>query len=209
MRREASPRWLKAHSAHQGGQMDFFETVAGRHSVRTYRPEPVPNELILQCLEAARAAPSWRNGQCWRFIVVQDRTTIEKLAGQRVYGYPINAWLKTAPVVIVACADPRDSGQHGDLPYWAVDTAIAMEHLVLAATALGLGTCWIGGFDEQSVRAVVAVPEPIRVVAYTPLGYGADSEGIRGRVTKLVARSHSRKPLAKLVFYDRWANAER
>lgn len=187
--------------------MEFFETVAARHSVRNYRPDPVPEELIIRCLEAARVAPSWRNGQCWRFIVVQDRTTIERLAGQRMYGYPINLWLRSAPVVIVACADPTESGRHGDLPYWAVDTAIALEHLVLAATALGLGTCWIGGFDEENVRRLLAIPANIRVVAYTPLGYPAEAEGLMGRVTKAVARSHSRKPLDKIVFREQWGVA--
>ena len=184
--------------------MDFFEVVAARHSVRAYRPDPVPDESILRCLEAARSAPSWRNGQCWRFIVVRDKATIDHLAGQRVYGYPINAWLKAAPVMVVACAEPRESGQHEGLPYWAVNTAIALEHLVLAATALGLGTCWIGGFSEEAVRVLLDVPDRIRVVAYTPLGYPAETVGLIGRVTKLAARSHSRKPLEKIVFHDRW-----
>jgi nitroreductase len=184
--------------------MDFFDIIAARHSVRTYKSDPVSDELIVRCLEAARVAPSWRNGQCWRFVVVREPATIEKLAMQRVYGYPINAWLRSAPVVIVACAEPAESGQHADLPYWAVDTAIAMEHLVLAATALGLGTCWIGGFDEKSVRTLLAAPERVRVVAYTPLGYPADGEALLGRVTKTIARSHSRKPLEKIAFYERW-----
>jgi nitroreductase len=184
--------------------MDFFDTVSARHSVRTYKPDPVPDELIIRCLEAARLAPSWRNGQCWRFIVVRNPATIEKLAMQRVYGYPINAWLKTAPTVILACAEPGESGHHSGLPYWAVDTAIAMEHLILAATALGLGTCWIGGFDEDTVRGLIAAPERIRVVAYTPLGYPADGEGLMGRAAKLVVRSHSRKPLEKIVFREKW-----
>jgi nitroreductase len=184
--------------------VEFFEVIASRHSVRTYRPEPVPEELIVQCLEAAQSAPSWRNGQCWRFIVVQDRKAIEQLAAQRIYGYRINSWLTSAPAVVVACADPRESGQHGDLPYWAVDTAIAMEHLVLAATALGLGTCWIGGFDEETVCRLLGIPEPIRVIAYTPLGYPADKESLMGRTVKTIARSHSRKPLAKIVHRERW-----
>jgi nitroreductase len=184
--------------------MDFFDVVASRHSVRTYKPEPVPDELIRQCLEAARLAPSWRNGQCWRFVVIKDSAVIAQLAAQRVYGYPINSWLRSAPVVIVACAEPRESGQHGDLPYWAVDTAIAMEHLVLAATALGLGTCWIGGFNEDTVRRLIAAPPRIRMVALTPLGYPAEGEGLMGRVVKTIARSHSRKPLEKIVHYERW-----
>jgi nitroreductase len=184
--------------------LEFFEVIARRHSVRTYRPDPVPEDLIRQCLEAARTAPSWRNGQCWRFIVVQDHAVIEQLASQRIYGYPINRWLASAPAVVVACADPRESGQHGTLPYWAVDTAIAMEHLVLAAIALGLGTCWIGGFPEDAVSRLLGIPEPIRVVAYTPLGFPADRESLMGRTVKTIARSHSRKPLAKIVHRERW-----
>jgi nitroreductase len=184
--------------------MEFFDVIASRHSVRTYRPDPVPEDLILRCLEAARTAPSWRNGQCWRFIVVLDHQMIEQLAAQRIYGYPINSWLTSAPAVVVACADPRESGQHGDLPYWAVDTAIAMEHLVLAATALGLGTCWVAGFNEEAICRLLGISEPIRVVAYTPLGYPADRESLMGRTVKTIARSHSRKPLAKIVHWERW-----
>ena len=184
--------------------MEFFEVVAARHSVRTYKPDPVPDELIGRCLEAARVAPSWRNGQCWRFLVVRDPSVIERLAGLRVLGYPINSWLRSAPVVIVACADPHESGRHDDLPYWAVDVAIATEHLVLAATALGLGTCWIGGFNEDQVRKLLAIPERIRIVAYTPLGFPTDREGLMGRTVKSIARSHTRKPLEKLVYWDRW-----
>ena len=90
--------------------MDFFDIIAARHSVRTYKSDPVSDELIVRCLEAARVAPSWRNWQCWRFVVVREPATIEKLAMQRVYGYPINAWLRSAPVVIVACAEPAESG---------------------------------------------------------------------------------------------------
>jgi nitroreductase len=184
--------------------LEFFDVIASRRSVRTYRPDPVPEDLILRCLEAARTAPSWRNGQCWRFMVVQDHQMIEQLAAQRIFGYPINSWLTSAPAVVVACADPRESGQHGDLPYWAVDTAIAMEHLVLAAAALGLGACWIGGFEEETVRRLLGIPEPIRIVAYTPLGFPADRESIVGRTVKTIARSHSRKPLAKIVHWERW-----
>lgn len=184
--------------------MEFFEVIASRHSVRTYKPDPVPEGLITQCLEAARVAPSWRNSQCWRFIVVQGHETIEQLAAQRIYGYRINSWLRSAPVVVVACAEPRESGQRGDLPYWAVDTAIALEHVVLAATALGLGTCWIGGFNEDAVRRLLEIPERIRVVAYTPIGYPADKEGLMGRTVKTIARSHSRKPMEQIVFRERW-----
>lgn len=184
--------------------MEFFDVIDCRHSVRTYRADPVPDELIVKCLEAARMAPSWRNGQCWRFLIVRDAATISQLAAQRIYGYPINHWLRSAPVVVVACAEPGESGLHGDLPYWAVDTAIALEHLVLAATALGLGTCWIGGFNEDTVRKLLGIPAHIRVVALTPLGYPAEREAVFGRFVKTIARSRRRKPLAGIVRYERW-----
>jgi nitroreductase len=96
--------------------VEFFEVIDCRHSVRTYRPDAVPDELIIQCLEAARMAPSWRNGQCWRFLIVRDATIISQLAAQRIYGYPINHWLRSAPVVVVACAEPGESGLLGDPP---------------------------------------------------------------------------------------------
>jgi nitroreductase len=185
--------------------MDFFDVISSRHSVRTYRPDPVPDELITKCLEAARLAPSWRNGQCWRFVIVRDRLTIDRLAAMRIYGYAINSWLSSAPAVIMACAEPRESGHHGDLPYWAVDTAIAMEHVVLAATALGLGTCWIGGFNEDAVRGLLGIPDRVRVVAYTPVGYPANQEGLMGRAVKTVARSHTRKTLDKIIYQERWS----
>ena len=188
--------------------MEFFDVVSARHSVRTYKPDPVPDTVITQCLEAARVAPSWRNGQCWRFVVIRDREMIARLAAQRVYGYPINSWLRSAPAVIVACADPRASGEHDGIAYWAIDTAIALEHLVLAATALGLGTCWIGGFNESPVRKLLGIPDHIKVVAYTPLGYPAEREGMMGRAVKVFARSHSRKPLKKIVHYEHWGESE-
>ena len=184
--------------------MDFFDAIDTRRSVRTYKPDPVPDELITRCLEAARSAPSWRNGQCWRFLVVKDEETIKRLSGLKVYGYPINSWLRSAPTVIIACAVPSESGEHDDVPYWAVDTAIALEHLVLAATALGLGTCWIGGFNESSVRTLLGIPDKAKVIAYTPLGYPAEREGLMGRTVKRFARSHNRKPLEQIVFHERW-----
>jgi nitroreductase len=188
--------------------MEFFDVIAARHSVRTFRPDPVPDELVTRCLEAARVAPSWRNGQCWHFVVIRDAGIIGQLAAQRTFGYPINSWLRSAPCVIIACADPSQSGTHaaphGDLPYWAVDTAIATQQLVLAATALGLGTCWIGGFQEDGVRRMIGAPDRIRIVALTPLGYPAEREGMMGRVVKSIAQSRKRKPLDQIAHYDRW-----
>lgn len=184
--------------------MDLYDVIARRRSVRRYAETPVEEAKLLRILEAARLAPSWRNGQCWRFVVVRDKETIRRLAKEQPLGYQINRWLSGAPVVVVACADPRFSGQRGDQDFYLVDVAIALEHLVLAATAEGLGTCWIGALDEARVRRILGIPEHIRVVAMTPVGYPAEDPGWFDRAVKAVAGSKRRKPLQEIVHWDRW-----
>ena len=184
--------------------MDFHETIRRRRSVRKYSDQSVPAEVITRCLEAARLAPSWRNGQPWRFIVVRDRETIQRLVRANWLGGVVNLWLKDVPVVIVACAEARASGDKGDQLYYLVDVAIALEHVVLAATAEGLGTCWIGGFSEDKVRDVLGIPDHIRVVAMTPLGYPADGRGLYDRLAFVGKRHWHRKPLSEIVRYEKW-----
>jgi nitroreductase len=176
--------------------MEFMDVVAARKSVRKYSDAPVEDEKIARCLEAARLAPSWRNLQCWRFIVVKDKDTIAGLANL------INLWLKSAPAVIVACAAPSKSGVHNGQSYYLVDTAIALEHIVLAATNEGLGTCWIGGFDEAKFKAALGIPKEIRVVAMTPLGYPAEKEGLWARGAK--ALMGRRKTIDEIVHREKW-----
>ncbi|MGQ9714951.1 MAG: nitroreductase family protein [Anaerolineae bacterium] len=184
--------------------MDLYEAIRRRRSVRRYADTPVEEAKLLRILEAARLAPSWRNGQCWRFVVVRERETIRRLAREQPLGYQINRWLERAPVVVVACADPRASGRRGDQDFYLVDVAIALEHLVLAATAEGLGTCWIGALDEESIRRTLGIPDSIRVVAMTPVGYPAEDPGWFDRAVKAVARSKRRRPLPEIVHWDRW-----
>ena len=167
--------------------MEFLELARKRRSIRKYKSDPVSDEDIKALLEAVRLAPSWGNRQCWRFVVVTDEVTREKLADKR-------EWIAEAPVIIVACADPEKSGQKADQDYYLLDIGIAMEHLVLAATERGLGTCWIGWFDEDSARQAIGVPESIRVVAYTPLGHPAEE---KREVTE-------RLPLEEIVYYEKY-----
>lgn len=155
--------------------MEFMDVISKRRSVRKYKPDPVPEEDIEYILEAARLAPSWANSQCWKFIVVIDPEIKEELAKAG------NSWIAAAPVVIVACADPSRPGTKGDQEYYMLDVGIAMEHLVLAATDRGLGTCWIGAFDEEAAKSALGVPENIRIVASTPLGYPDQEPGPRKR----------------------------
>jgi len=167
--------------------VELMEAIQQRRSIRQYRPDPVPSEKIDYVLEAARLAPSWANGQCCSFLVVSDPKVKHELAQAG------NEWMEHAPVIIVACADPKLSGMKTDQPYYLLDVGIAMEHVVLAAVEQGLGTCWIGWFDEEKARAALGVPATVRVVASTPLGFPSEEPAARPR-----------KSLAELVRTNRW-----
>ncbi len=170
--------------------MDLTQLIKKRKSVRQFTSQPVEDEKIEQILECARLAPSACNLQCWHFIVIKEKENVVKAARA---GGTHNNWLKDAPALIIACGDPKKSTEHNGIQYYIVDVAIAMQHLVLAATELGLGTCWIGNFDEKIARAELGIPENIKVVAITPLGYPDDKEP-----------SPKRKPLEKIVHHERW-----
>ncbi len=186
--------------------MDFGQVINTRKSYRNFSPEPVEQEKILKVLEAARLAPSWQNRQCWRFIVVQDKETIKKISRLNPLTLNINFFLQKVPVIIIACANPKDSGHRHGIDYYLVDTAIAMEHLVLAATDLGLATCWIGAFDEPMIKELLNIPDEVRVVALTPLGYAAEKPNIVDKVSKIVAKGANRKKLEEIVFFEKWNN---
>lgn len=180
--------------------MEFMDVIRNRKSVRSYIPQPVEDEKLEQVLEAGRLAPSWANKQCWHYIVVTSAEAKKKLAGA---GGLTNNWLKQAPVVIIACADPSLSGSRNGIDYFAVDVAISLEHMVLAAADLGLGTCWIGYFNEDKIKNALNIPDDIRVVALTPLGYPKGS-GIRDRLSRAVIGSSYRKPVDEIAHYNDW-----
>ncbi|MFC1804095.1 nitroreductase family protein [Thermoproteota archaeon] len=138
--------------------MKFKEVLETRRSIRKYKDTPVSREQIIGILEAARIAPSAGHRQPWHFIVVEDRDAIEKLAKQ--------SWAAEAPVMIVGLADQAAS------PGWCInDLGVAFEHIILAATSLGLGTCWMGQTARESlVKSLLGIPDNFKVVALTPLG---------------------------------------
>ena len=172
--------------------MDVYEAIRTRQSVRRYRPDPVPDDVLNRVLEAMRLAPSAGNKQPWRFVVVRDAETREQLAEATNR----QQWIAHAPVIIAACGwKERAYSKMGG--YWnamSVDVTIAFDHLTLAAAAEGLGTCWIGSFIEDEVRRVLGVPEEVTVVALTPLGYHDESP-----VPK------TRKELSEIVCCERWS----
>jgi nitroreductase len=170
-----------------------MDLVKSRRSIRSYKSTPVSDRDLKIVLEAARLAPSWGNRQCWQYIVVTDQSIKNKIAEAGKQW-----WVNEAPVIIVACADPRASGRKPDMDYYMLDIGISFEHLILAAANLGLGTCWIGAFDEAAVKEALGVPGEIRVVAFTPLGYPNE---IRGQV-------FDRKPIRDICFYERYGQAK-
>jgi len=157
--------------------MDVLTAIQGRRSIRKYSSKPVEEEKLLKVLEAARLSPSAKNLQEWKFIVVKDAETRAKLTeatlGQDFVGQ--------APIILVACGtDPERIMKCGQYHY-TVDLSIATAYMILEAHELGLGTCWLGRFDENKVKEILGIPEKVRVVAMTPLGYPAETPAQRPR----------------------------
>jgi len=168
------------------------DTITSRRSVRKFKDIPIEEEKIAACLEAARAAPSWANRQCWHFIVVSGRLNVDGLG-------VLPGDMKDVPMCILACGDPGESGNIDGKPYYLVDVAIATEHLVLEAIEQGLGTIWIASFREEAVKKQLGIPDRIKVVAAVPIGYSAQPAK-----AKRTTQNIDRRPLDAFVHYDRW-----
>ncbi len=168
--------------------MDLIDAMKERRSVRSYEPDPVPEELLSKVLEAGRIAPSASNNQPWHFVIVQDPEKRKVLSEGR-YAH----FLAQTPVVIVGCGDTAKA------PRWhMVDVTIALQQMVLAATNEGLGTCWIGSFDEDGVKKCLGVPEGWKVVAMLALGYPRKKLDLGAALI----RSKNRKPLEDITSRD-------
>jgi nitroreductase len=169
--------------------MDVLECIKERCSVRSYSDRDVEENALGQVLEAVRLAPSASNRQPWKFVVVRDSRLRRRLSdaagGQR--------FLAAVPVVIAACATSTDHIMPCGHPSHLVDLAIAIDHMTLAARALGLGTCWIGAFDQQAVKDLLAIPDDASVVELLALGYPT-----------AWPTAKSRRPLEDIVCYERW-----
>ncbi|CAH2030252.1 nitroreductase family protein [Trichlorobacter ammonificans] len=184
--------------------METLEAIRTRQSVRRFSEQPVEPAKLTAVLEAVRRAPSWSNLQCWSLVVVTDPAVREKLSELSfvesffaAYGYksnPAQKGIAQAPVVIVACADPAKSGALHDQPYYMADLGIATQNLMLAAHDQGLGTVFVGVYDEEQVKALLGIPAALKVVGLFPLGYPAGE--LKG--------GPPRKPLEEFVHYGTW-----
>jgi nitroreductase len=177
--------------------MDLFQAIRDRRSIRKYKDAPVEREKIEQVLDAARLAPSWKNLQCWRFLVLTERAKIEAMLSAFSDDNPGKKALTQAPVAVLVCADPAESERSHGVEYYVADAAIAFEHICLAAHALGLGTCWMGLFDEDELKGKLKIPAPLRVVGVTPLGYPDQQP-----------KPRPRKELSAIAFFNEWPPAE-
>ena len=170
--------------------MNFQELIRKRYSVRAYKPDPVEEDKLARVLEAARLAPTAANRQAFRIVVLPTKGRETEL--RRIYG---RDWFTQAPLVLAVCALPAESWVRKADGWNAaeVDATIAMDHLIMAAAEEGLGTCWIAAFDPGAARDVLGLPAGVVPLAFTPLGYPADSPAPK-----------KRRPLADLVRRDRW-----
>jgi nitroreductase len=184
--------------------MEVLAAIQSRRSIRKFLDKPVEEAKLQAVLEAARQAPSWANLQCWRFLVIKDpavKKSISELSYVESFfapkGYktnPAQGGIAQAPVVIVACADPAQSGEMGGQHYYLTDVGIAAQNLMLAAHDQGLGTVFVGVFDEEKLRPLLKVPANIRMVGIFPIGYPPEEKkGVPPR-----------KPLSEIVFYEQW-----
>jgi len=169
--------------------MDFEELVRARRSVRAYAPRPVPADAIRSVLEAGQLAPSAANRQPWHFVVGTEPERLRK-----VYAAYPRDWFASAPAVIVVCVEPERAWKRADgKNFCDVDGAIAMDHMILRAAELGLGTCWIAAFDPAKLRDALELPAGVEPLVMTPLGYPADEP-----------KPKERKPLEEIVHWQGW-----
>jgi nitroreductase len=173
----------------KGSRMDVYEAIANRFSARAYQPRPVEDDKLRRVLEAGVNSPSARNRQSRRFVVVRDekvRAALVKASGQE--------WLAGAPVILAVVGLTPSDTMHCGVPTDPVDCAIAIDHMTLAAVAEGLGTCWVGHFQQAACREAIKAPPTVTVIELLALGYPAAHQPPR-----------KREPMDKVVSFDKFA----
>jgi nitroreductase len=169
--------------------MTFMDLVRKRRSVRAYSPMPVPRESIDRCLEAARLAPSACNSQPWSFVIVDDGETVRRLSARAFAGiYSMNSFVQSAPVLIAVITErstytARLGGYFRGIQYSLIDIGIACEHLILQAAEEGLGTCWLGWFNEKEVKHFLGLPRGTKIDILISMGY-PEEKGVKEKARR-------------------------
>jgi nitroreductase len=172
-----------------GETLELLDVIKSRRSVRKYMSTPIPDDVLKRIFGAARLAPSASNAQPWKFVLVRN----EELKLKLIQACNNKKWIAEAPIIVVACGfpDEADPFMGGYMNSYTVDVTIALDHLVLAATNEGIGSCYIGRFKEEKVRELLNIPDHVRVVALVPMGYPAEEPQNTGR-----------KNLSEIIDYD-------
>jgi nitroreductase len=172
--------------------LDILNLLKSRRSIRVYQDKPVPLDFLLQILEAGRWAPTGANLQPWHFIVVTDPETRKEIGKVARFFFIKSSFVEKAPLVLILGFDTR-KGKYG-----RYDVTLAGGNMMTMATNLGLGTCWIGAFDEPKVKETLGIPKPIEVIALITLGYPDEK-----------AETPSRVELEKIVHWESWSNVRK
>ncbi len=167
--------------------MQVHEAIKNRRSVRAYKSDPIPEQSLRKVLEAARLAPSAHNDQDWKFIIIKDIKKRKQLA----QAARSQSFIAEAPVVIAAVALNPERVMSCEVPAYAINLTIAVDHMTLQACEQGLGTCWIGAFSQEEVKKILSIPDKYKVVALLPIGFPDDSP-----------RPKTRKSLEEIICYE-------
>ncbi|PAB57049.1 nitroreductase family protein [Anaeromicrobium sediminis] len=176
--------------------MNFYDVINKRSSEKSFKDTPICEKKMGRIMEATMKSPSWKNQSSYKIILVNEKLEKEKLA-KAVMNDGDNAGnaLEEAPMMAVVVGNPNVSGRIGDKEYYLVDGAIAMEHLILAATNEGYGTCWIGAIDETKVKSILNIPNEYKVIGVTPIGEVNEHE-----------KQDSKTEISEHVFINKWEN---
>lgn len=179
----------------------LIDLIKKRRSIRSYTDKPIPGRDILKCVEAARLAPSACNSQPWKFIIV-DEPELKKRVGEVAFSgiYSMNAFAKNAPVLLVVISEKQKfmsaiGGYFRGTKYYLLDIGIACEHFILQAAELGIGSCWLGWFNERGVKSILNIPKSKKLDAVISLGYYEDTQ----------IRPKSRKTVEEISSFNRYA----
>ena len=183
--------------------MILLEAIKHRKSIREFLDKPVEREKIITCLEAARRAPSACNSQPWKFIIIDDTTLKKHLCKAAFSGiFAINAFANKAPVIVAVISEKskflaRIGGMFRGTEYCLLDVGAAIEHFVLQAEDMGLGTCWIGWFNEPAVKSILGIPSPKKVDILLAVGYYDREKAYP---------EHGREPLEKMASFNKYGS---
>ena len=201
MRTNISMRVMTMGTGDKENAMALMDIIEHRHSIRSYQDKPVERDKIVKCLEAARLAPSASNRQTARFVVVDDPVMKKQLCDEAFSGvFSVMKFPSEAPVIVAAIGEPPGLAHRiGNIAlrtyFGLIDMGIAVEHFVLQADELGLGTCWLGLFDEGKVKSILGIPRNKKVAALLTLGYFDGA---------LALGEHNRKNLEDISSFNGW-----